>query len=95
MNIQILRVNAKHKQQKNSENFSKNTTITYEKNSKKKYIKILKLPGEKEEKQLCKFAWNFRENGNKKKKCRIAALYIYIHTHTHKQTHTARNRKTQ
>lgn len=52
------------------------------KNSKKKYIKIFKLP---EEKTLCKFAWNFRETepATKKKKCRIAALYKYTHTNTH------------
>lgn len=54
------------------------------KNSKKKYIKIFKLP---EEKTLCKFAWNFRETepATKKKKCRIAALYKYTHTNTQQE----------
>lgn len=59
------------------------------KNSKKKYIKIFKLP---EEKTLCKFAWNFRETEPATKKKRSVELQLYINTLT--QTHTARNRKT-
>lgn len=52
------------------------------KNSKKKYIKIFKLP---EEKHFVNSRWILEKPATKKKKCRIAALYIYTYTNTQQE----------
>lgn len=64
---------------KNSEKFSKNITITYEK-LEKKYIKIFKLP---EEKHFVNSRWILEKPATKKKRSVELQLYIYIHSHTH------------